>query len=239
MERAGWWSLMGRGNYARASQVAVRLGLDPQPRHVLFRMAIDAKDDDDPPRYYAGWERLAESCGYNLRTLDAKRYAAAKRAITKLVGRLVALGLVERDGDAFLGHRQVYLLHLDLRRWEDQEGRTHDVPVGRNDDVPHGTQSGAQEGRNDDVPNYKTPLPLQGDSKTLSQVSTSPATSEELREKASAALIARLGAGAHAAVAGVMERDGLDLADATIRAAQDLHLLAAFADDNAWTEITR
>lgn len=108
---------MGATNVLRAFVAAEGIDLPAPARLILVRMAVTAKDDDEPPRYFAGWETLAHAIGYPLPDVaeGMPRRESARRHVRRLVKQLETQGLISRYGRAHTGRNAEYHLHLALR----------------------------------------------------------------------------------------------------------------------------
>lgn len=108
---------MGAHNVALALHAGRAL---PHPaKLVLVRMALVARDHDRPPRYFGGWESLADTLGYDVPPStpgdkDAtRRRATARTLVSRQVRTLVEAGLVTRAGERpHPGRRAEYALRL-------------------------------------------------------------------------------------------------------------------------------
>lgn len=75
-------------------------------RLLLVRMAHTAKDTDEFPAYFGGWDTLALALGY-----DSPTSKAAEKAVGRSIAQLIEAGYISADGFAPGGNRR-YLLHL-------------------------------------------------------------------------------------------------------------------------------
>jgi hypothetical protein len=104
----------------RAFSAAAAHGLDGNPRAMLVRMALSALDDAERPRYWAGWEPLAEAIGHALPSEDddgpeatrARRYA--QEAVRLSVRVLRSAGLISASRRAAPGRNAEYSLCLPV-----------------------------------------------------------------------------------------------------------------------------
>ena len=90
-------------------RVFPRPDLDHAARVVMVTMAVNARDDDEQPVYYAGWKPLAACLGYEEHAPDS----AAQRAVTRAIRQLRAAGLVSPDPSKPRHYKRDYRLHLD------------------------------------------------------------------------------------------------------------------------------
>lgn len=84
---------------------ALRAPVNGRAFRVLSAMALTAKDTDDIPAYYGGWDYLALCLGYDGLT------GAAHTAVRRAVAELVTAGLIKPDGHAPSGNRR-YVIRL-------------------------------------------------------------------------------------------------------------------------------
>ncbi|WP_158375543.1 hypothetical protein [Cellulosimicrobium cellulans] len=141
---------MGATNVLRAFVAAEQATLPAPARLILVRMAVTAKDDDDPPRYFAGWELLAQAIGYPLADVSEgmPRRESARRHVRRLVKELEMSGLLTRDGRAFSGRNAEYHLHLAGRLGDtsDPSRRPARTAVGVTSDPSEGVISDPARG---------------------------------------------------------------------------------------------
>ena len=100
--------------------------LTPVERTALQYMANQAKDDDAPPIYWAGWQGVAKALGYA--AVGAKQTTAEANA-NAVLGRLQKKGVTTSSGGARPGKRAHYALNLDpstvhVCTWFSADGRT-------------------------------------------------------------------------------------------------------------------
>lgn len=111
---------MGATLALAAFSAAAAHGLDANPRAALVRMALSALDDAKSPRYWAGWEPLAEAIGYVLPSGDADDPEAsrarrnAQEAVRLSVRALRAAELIKVARRAAPGRNAEYALHLPM-----------------------------------------------------------------------------------------------------------------------------
>jgi len=162
---------MGASNVGAA--FIVGKDLSHSAKLVLLRMALVSLDSDKPPRYFAGWELLALSLGYDVPPPTDSSPAAKKsrdgirRNVRRAVKELEASGLISSpwgiESRARVGRRAEYHLHLDaLSRVTSPttltvtpkggEGDASDHPEGDASDHPGGWSEVVVEGDASDHP---------------------------------------------------------------------------------------
>jgi len=108
---------MGAANVAAA--LVVGKALPPSTKLILVRMALVSLDADKPPRYFAGWELLAETLGRDVPPADLADKAVTTRRrnqqtdVARHVKALRKAGLIEQVGIARTGRNAEYWLRLD------------------------------------------------------------------------------------------------------------------------------
>ena len=116
-------------------------------------MAVTARDDDDPPRYFGGWEPLAKALGY------VEQDESARAFVRRVVGLLVKHGLIARHGAAArTGRNAEYVLLFPGQVQLAPKGRRIGSPVGIRTDSPTGdTDRSALGARIDSPKEYEEP----------------------------------------------------------------------------------
>lgn len=80
--------------------------LPDRPFRLLVHMALTAKDDDKPPRYYGGAKAMTQALG-----MDPKR-ATCRQMASRAASLLVDAGAISRVEDTgYRGKRQEYVIH--------------------------------------------------------------------------------------------------------------------------------
>jgi hypothetical protein len=77
------------------------------PFRLLVYMALVSMDADDPPKYWGGWQALAEALGRKMPATHADRVA-----VTTALTTLRQEGAISRAVNPARGRRAEYLLHL-------------------------------------------------------------------------------------------------------------------------------
>jgi len=95
---------MGRLLMAEAWQIPRKRIPNPTARFLLCRMAWTAKDSDQWPAYFAGWDTLALALGY-----EEPESMAAQKAIARALAQLTEAGCITPDGFAKGGNRRYRL----------------------------------------------------------------------------------------------------------------------------------
>ena len=104
-----------------AEAIVVGKDLSHSAKLGLIRMALSAKDNDSNPAYWAGWEPLALTLGYDLPDRNdpeaEKRRRSIRRNVSRAVKEITTAGLIRvPDGHrAQIGTRQRYLLTFTKR----------------------------------------------------------------------------------------------------------------------------
>jgi len=109
---------MGSSN---ATQALMYPGISHRAKLVLVRMALVAMDDDEPPRYFAGWELLALTLGYDfpsrrsrMSSDDRKRREVVRKYVQTVMRELKDARVVALTGTpAREGWQQEYHLYLN------------------------------------------------------------------------------------------------------------------------------
>lgn len=92
--------------------------LNARPLAVLIKMALTALDDAVTPRFFGGWDVLATAAGHATpescaRCRGCKACLPARRAVTKSLEALLAMGAITRTRRASRGRTAEYRLWLD------------------------------------------------------------------------------------------------------------------------------
>jgi hypothetical protein len=125
--------------------------LDGAPFRVLIYMALVSLDADDPPRYFGGWEALANALGRQLPPKDdpgqkaQRERAAAAEAVRVAVRQLTRAGAVSTLRPAGAGHRAEYALHLPA---PEPQGEPAPEPQGEPAPEPQGEPAPKEQQRN-------------------------------------------------------------------------------------------
>lgn len=239
---------MGAANVGAA--FVVGKDLSHSAKLVLLRMALVSLDADKPPRYFAGWELLALSLGYDVPPSTDTSPAAKKsrdgirRNVRRAVKELEASGLISSpwgiESRARVGRRAEYHLHLDaLARVtspttltvspNELEGDVSDHPEGDVSDHPGGWSEVVVEGDVSDHPKEKQEpvpgarsgtIPSLVGNVTSARETASTADDEEYAE-ARTFLITQ-GPTIHDLVNEVMATHGIDRREAVIEVARTL-----------------
>lgn len=118
---------MGAGNVKRVFGDWSRL-LKDRETLVLVHMALTSKDGETPPRYYKGWQAIAEAIGLDP---DSK---TAPELVRRSIQALVDAGALVPSGRAYAGVRAEYALALDLNAtWQPTLGDGREVGWSRVD----------------------------------------------------------------------------------------------------------
>lgn len=116
--------------------------LDAGPFRVLAYMALVTKDDDDPPRYWGGWEALARALG---RDLTSGTKAAHQRSVVRAVAALRDARALETARSSGPSTRAEYT--LCLMRTHDAQRRVYDEEAEPQAPREHATLSGTNARR--------------------------------------------------------------------------------------------
>ncbi len=138
---------MGLKLVKRAFATFATVKVSADARNVLIWMALTARDDDDPPRYFARREETCYALGRMVpdapapdapdREQIARERAAAFQRLKVVIGELVAAGLLERVKRGQRNQRAEYALTFH----SPTVAGTPDVPQSSTPDVPHESTS--------------------------------------------------------------------------------------------------
>lgn len=170
----------------------------------LLFMANMAKDADEPPVYWGGWEAIARALGLDLGDReDAKAQANASEQVRRVMASLAKAGVVVSSARARTHVRAEYALALDPRFTFKPSGVGRDVSWERIDRGANSTEkvgqvptdkvpqlppkrcpTSHQKGGNsptDKVPPRNTEEPLEeyGEEKTIGELVNSPTHARE------------------------------------------------------------
>lgn len=138
---------MGLKLVKRAFTTFATVKVSPDARLVLLFMALTARDDDDPPRYFARREETCYALGRMVpdapteddpeRDRIERERAAAFQRLKVVTSELVDAGLLERLKRGQRNQRAEYALILHS---PGHSGTSH-VPLNGTSDVPHESTS--------------------------------------------------------------------------------------------------
>ena len=110
---------MGAGNVA---QVLTNWSsrLNDRPFRALVQMAVVSMDEDDPPRYWGGWAKLAEACGSPVPSgcvsgcRGCEKCSSQRKVVTRAVSALLASGAIVQIEKSGPRRQACY----ELRLWD-------------------------------------------------------------------------------------------------------------------------
>ena len=106
---------MGSGLARRAFEVATEKNLGHASTRLLVWMALNVRDEDEPPRYFGGATHRAAGVG-----------AGKERAVRALVSELKTAGAIEEIRSAHRGHNAEY--ELTFRPVDNSRKEAEEVP---------------------------------------------------------------------------------------------------------------